>query len=309
MRKRATILLSLIIIMAVIPIAANLDHFSFGIHSQQNENASVSVLSDISNQSYSPPENINFINKSDGKEISRSVKSLLRSLIGAVVDSDFLEHEVKSLTVAYHTQICFNNENKNLCIDTSNNNIYLSEQDLKSKFDAEFTTFCSYIDNVYNCLVITDGKPTNLNISTFFSNNVENTNIPFTANPYNSLNSNYITLISYDTEEFTDKIHSLKTEADISEPKNTVGEIKYDKNGDVKILTIGGIELRGDAVADFFSLPTKRYTLVYSKDKFTFTVMQHDSLNTLIPETARKMSEQSNTYQEIINYYFGKHTI
>lgn len=309
MKKRVTILLSLIIIMAVIPIAANLDHFSFGIHSERNENASISVLSDISNQSYCPPENISFINKSDGKEISRSVKSLLRSLIGAVVDSNFLEHEVKALTVAYHTQLCFNSEKNNICINTSDNSIYLSEQDLKNKFDTEFTTFCSYIDNVYNCLVLTEGKPTNLNISTFFSSDVENTNIPFTANPYNSLNSDYITLVSYDTEEFTDKIHLLKKEADISEAKNTVGEIKYDKKGDVKTLTIGGIELSGDEVADFFSLPTKRYTLVYSKDKFTFTVMQHDSLNTLTPKTVRRMSEQSNTYQEIINYYFGIHTL
>lgn len=304
MKKRLLILICLAVFMAIIPVAANIDYFAWVFHKETDEYVNASVISDISSAEYAPPENVTFTDKSDGEDATRSVKSLLRSLIGAVVEGDFEEHEVKALTVAYHTQICFNNDNDCLAIDTSDSTVCLSESELKSKFGSNLTTLCSHIDNVYNCLIMSDGQPSNLNISTLSDNYVENSAVMRTANPYSSLGSNYIALVSYSAEEFSEKLINLSEEADISNPQQAVGEITYDGNGDVKHIVIGGKNFDGKELAAQFSLPSNRYTLVYSLDEFTFTVMQHDTSNFLTPTAAHCMALQSNTYDEIINYYY-----
>lgn len=304
MKKKLIILLCLALFMAVIPVASNIDYFTFKFNTAANEYVDASVISDLSYVEYTLPENVTFINISDGKEITRSVKSVLRSLIGAAVDSDFEEHEVKALTVAYHTQICFNSEKNCLAIDTGNSLAYLNENNLKEKFGNNLTTLYSHIDNVYTRLIMSDGKPVNLNISALFDNYTENPDIMQTANPYNSLNSDYITLVEFSGKDFSQKILKLNNEADISNPSQSIGKISYNSNGDVNSIVIGAIELDGKEIAQEFNLPSKRYTLVYTSDKFIFTVMQHDTSNSLTPAAARFMAQQSNTYDEIINYYY-----
>lgn len=304
MKKKLIVLLCLALFMAAIPVASNIYYFTFKCNTAANEYVDASVISDLSSVEYTPPENVTFINISDGKEITRSVKSVLRSLIGAAVDSDFEEHEVKALTVAYHTQICFNNEKNCLAIDTDNDLDYLTENKLKEKFGNNLTTLYSHIDNVYTRLIMSNGKPVNLNISALFDNYTENSEIIQTANPYNSLRGDYITLIEFSGDDFSQKALKLNNTADVSIPSQAIGKISYNSNGDVDNIIIGGVELDGKEIAQEFNLPSRRYTLVNSSDEFIFTVMQHDTTNSLTPTAAHFMAQQSNTYDEIINYYY-----
>lgn len=305
MKKNLAILLALILIMAIIPVASNYEHFIGLITSYEEQTAAASVISDIKNSDYKIAENTSFTDKQSGEECSRSTKSLIYSLAGAAADEAFCEDEVKSLAVAYHTQICREGINGTLCIDTADPNIYLSESELKSKFGDSYTTFCSYCDNVYTRIILADGEPANLNLLEISSSQEKNAQIPITANPYCSLANDYITDIAFDTDTFCEIASTVNNEIDTqTSPQQMIGDITYSDNGEVESIIIGGTTVSGDETAAAFELPYKRFTLVYALDEFQFCVMQNDVTDCLVPVAAHIMAEQGNSFEEIINYFY-----
>lgn len=221
MRKYITALMILILIMALIPIAANDSVFS-DIFSKNGEQAvSRSIISSTKNSGYPLSENITFLDLSTEKNVSRSAKAVVYALVGAAVGEEFSENEIKALTIAYHTQLRFESDSDRLAIDTKDSQIFLSENSLKEKFGKNYTTFCSYCDNVFGSLILKDGKPMNLNIL-FLSNTPEsNPEISLTAAPYNLLSKNYSTDMQCDSSDhLTASIAHL-----MSEQGNTYHEI------------------------------------------------------------------------------------
>lgn len=310
MKKKLTIILILALIMAFIPAASNFDCILSLFQSNfwgtaEDQAVSVSVISDTKDSGYTVSENVTFIDKQSGNETSRSAKSVIYSLVGAVAAEDFCEDEVKALAVAYHTQLCREALNGTLCIDTSDSTVYLSESDLKSKFGDGYTTFCSYCDNVYSSLILADGEPINLNLTAISSSNEKNSDILITANPYCSLSGDYMTEISFDTDKFCEIVSSIDSGINTqTAPQQMVGDITYSADGSVESVIIGGVTLSGDTVVNAFGLPYGRFTLVYSLEEFQFSVMQSDVTDCLVPNAAHFMAEQGNTFEEIINYFY-----
>lgn len=303
MKKIFIILISLISVMAVIPVAVNIDYLSVIKPEKEDSKAAVTVSSQIISN-YRVPQNITYTDISINKEKNMSFKSFLRSVIGAAVEGDFLAEEIKSLTVAYQTQLCYNADSSGIRLDVTDKNVFLTEAELKEKFGGNLTTLYSYIENVSGIIITSGGKPCNLNISTFSDTNEENPAIPLTASPYNAVNNNYITLVTFSEKDFIEKINNLEPSADTGDPQQLVGDISYNNKGNVSSVIIGGKKIDGSDIAKEFSLPTSRYTVVYKSGSFTFTVMQNNTVNMLNRAAARRMAEQSNTYEEILNYFY-----
>lgn len=304
MKRKVSVFVTLIAVMAAIPAAVNFEIFSDFVTFSKNEAVNTSVIKTSSDSDFTLPQNIKFTDVSSGKEITRSAKSIIYSLVGAAVEESFSEDEVKSLAIAYHTQLCCDSEH--IQIDTKDKSLFLSEGELKTKFGDRYTSFCSYCDNVYNNLIISDNSPANLNIS--FSNGEcsENNTICLKANPYNSLSEDYITELSFDKDYFYSMLKSINADIDTSTPaRQAVGDIAYNDKGEVESVIICGSKFTGDDLAKAFNLPYKRFSLLYALDEFQFTVMKCDISNNLTPVAAQKMAEQGNTYSEILNYYYS----
>lgn len=307
MKKHLTVLTALITIMAIIPVAVNITCIEsfFNLDSGQAVNVS-SVISDTQNSEYTLPENITFTDKSSEKEVTRSTKSVIYSLVGAAVDENFNENEIKALAIAYHTQLCRENENETLCIDTSDSSFFLKENELKNKFGKDLTTLYSYCDNVYSSLIMQNSTPANLNILSLSSDDSTNDSISPKANPFCSLTSDYLTVISFDEDEFCEKIKTINNNIDTSiSPQQFIGNINYAANGEVESIFIGGVKIKGSDIASTFALPYKRFTLLYSLGEYQFTVMQCDVSESITPSIAHLMSEQGNTFDEILNYCYS----
>ncbi|MBQ4379376.1 MAG: hypothetical protein II821_09315 [Treponema sp.] len=306
MKKYLAVMTVLILMMALIPVAVSDSVFS-GIFSPKNEQAvSTSIISSQKNSGYSITENVAFTDKSTGKTVSRSSKSVVYSLVGAAVGENFSENEVKALAVAYHTQICFESDSDRLSIDTKNPHVFLDENGLKKKFGKNYTPLCSYCDNVFGSLILENGKPMNLNITSFSAEPEENTEIRFTAAPYNSLSKDYSTVFQFGSDEFYGTLRTLdSTLSTETNPQSAVGEINFLASGEVETVNICGIDFSGSDISEAFGLPYGRFTLLYSLGEFQFTVMQCDQSDFLTPNTAHFMSEQGNTYSEILNYCYA----
>lgn len=303
MKRKMAVMAALITVMAVIPLAANISLLK-GMLARQTSQTSAPIISQATSTDYSPPENFTFTDTSTGKTVKRSAKSVLYSLVGAAVGEDFLAEEVKALTVAYHTQLCFYENKGTLAIDTSDNDIYLSDENLKKKFGGSFTTLFSHADNVYDRLVMFDGEPKNLNLAQFSTNPIENVEISAAANPYNALTGDYLTEVRVSSDDFVKKIASLNSEADTeAAPRQLIGGAELNSDGSVKMIEIGGAAIDGAELAREFELPSENFTLLYSLDEFLFIVTKSDTADTLTQSAAHFMAEQGNTYDEIITLY------
>lgn len=302
MKKIFIILISLVSVMAVIPVAVNIDYLSV-IQPQNDDKAAVTAGSQIIS-SFKVPQNITYTDTSINKEKSISFKSFIRSVIGAAVEDDFFAEEIKSLTVAYQTQLCYDADSSGIRLDATDKNVFLPESEMKDKFGENLTTLYSYIENVSGIVITSGGEPYNLNISTFSDINEENPAIPLTADPYNAVNNNYITLATFSEKDFIEKIKNLEPSVDTSESQGLVGDISYNSKGNVSSIIIGKKKIDGSDIAKEFSLPTSRYTVVYKSGSFIFTVMQNNAANLLNRAAAHRMAEQSNTHEEILNYFY-----
>lgn len=304
MKRKAIIFTILITVMAVIPVAVNFSVFSDFFNFSVSEAVNTSVIQNIAESEFTMQDSLTFTDLSSGNEFTRSAKSIIYSLVGASVDENFSEDEVKSLAIAYHTQLCFDGEN--IAVDTKDKSFFLSENELKTKFGDRYTSFCSYCDNVYKNLIICEKLPANLNISYSDGECTDNENISPKANPYNSLSEDYITELSFDKDTFCSTLKSINANTDTSTaPQQAIGDINYNDNGDVENIVIFGADFSGSDITKAFNLPYKRFTLIYALDEFQFTVMKCDVSNALTPEAAKKMAEQGNTYSEILNYYYS----
>ena len=175
--------------MAFIPIAADQNFFKNILLDSSTKATTNSIITASKDSNYNIPENITFIDTSSNKEISRSAKSVLYSLVGAAVNKDFTENEVKALSVAFHTQMCRENDSHNLSVDTQSPDIFLNENSLKEKFGKDYTTLCSYCDNVYNSLVLISDKPADLNIEYLKNKTDTSTANVYKASPCSSVSS------------------------------------------------------------------------------------------------------------------------
>lgn len=155
MKKYIPVLTLIVIAMAAIPAAVNKNIFE-GYLNRTDLPVSANVVSGSSD--YTPPDEISFTDLSSGETVTRSAKSVMYSLVGAAADKDFTADEIKALSIAYHTQLCIESDNGTAAIDTKDSSIFLSESELKNKFGSSYTTLCSYCDNVYDTLLILDGK-------------------------------------------------------------------------------------------------------------------------------------------------------
>lgn len=307
MKKEIAFLGSLITVMAFIPVAVNSDCLTelFDFDIKQAVTAS-SIIINTQNGNYTPPKSIKFIDKSSDKEYERSTKSLIYSLVGAVVDENFSENEIKSLAIAYHTQLCNESENQTLYIDTADKSIFLQENELKNKFGNSYTTLCSYCDNVYSSIIIKDNSPANLNIPLLFGKEDNHAAISQKANPYASLTHDYSTTLTFSEDEFCEKIKAIDVNIDTTiTPQQMVGDITYSLNGETESIIVGGISIGGTDIVQEFSLPYDRFSLLYSLGEYQFTVLQNDVTERLTPTMAKLMAEQGNTFDEILNYCYS----
>lgn len=303
MKGKITLMIVFISLMAAVPIFANAGTIIADITSKE-ETVQTSLVLDTTEGEYTLENNIEFTDTSINSTVKLSSKQLLYSLVGAVVSDDFSENEVKALTVVYHTQICTGSAGNSLTINTSDTSQYLSENNLKEKFGSKLTTLRSYIDNVYNEIIIRDNVPLDMNIPNL--NNIDNTNdSPLVADPYSTLSSDYITEITFDEKSFIEKIRELNGNIDTDiPPQQLIGESTYTINGNVDTVIIGGEAVDGSSIVQAFGLPHNRFTLLYSLGEFRFDVMKNETTQYLTPAAAHQMAEQGNTYQEIIALYY-----
>ena len=180
MKKYLPFLSVIMAAMALIPALAN-----HGIFPSDNTSAAEPVMAEITSQSYPMPDVLTFTDTSDGKSVTRSVKSVICSLVGAVCDKDFTPDEVKSLCIAVHTQLLIENENGTAKINTKDKSVFLGDSELKNKFSNSYTALCSYCDNVYETLLMSDGKLVQTYTLPFCSE--KKRQAPPIANPYDTL--------------------------------------------------------------------------------------------------------------------------
>ena len=304
MKKYVTPLLTLILIMAVIPTAAHVNLLGTLLsHTNSTEAVNNSIVAASKDSRYNIPENLTFTDTGTGKETSRSAKAIIHSIVGAVVDKVFTENEVKALAVAIHTQLCHENDSHALMIDTKNSHIFLNESNLKDKFGENYTTLCSHCDNVYSELILISDKPADMNIEYLKNNPDPGDNVIYKAAPFNTLSGDYSVTVSVDKDNFFDTLKKLNPDINTdTSPQKAVGEITYLNSGEVDAVNICGVRFSGSEIAAAFSLPYRRFTLIYSLNKFMFTSLRCDISDCITPAAAKFMSRQGNTYTEILGY-------
>ena len=189
MKKYAAAVLLLMLIMAAIPIAVNINSIIAMLQSTSQKTPSSSIIVTDKNSRYTIPSNLTFTDVPTNRQNTRSAKALIYSLVGAAAQEDFAENEVKSIAIAYHTQLCRENDRNSLAIDTSDSSIFLNEKALQNKFEKSYTTLRSYCDSVYNELILISDEPADLRLTQFGDITKDTANSQYNANPYAALSS------------------------------------------------------------------------------------------------------------------------
>ena len=157
MKNHLFVLTFLLIIMGSIPLAANKE---IVLELCGGKETTKPVFADtVTSDKYSLPDNITFTDTASGTSYTRSAKSLIYSLTGAALDTDFYEQEGKAAAVICHTYLCCEYEKGTLAINTKNSALFLDENALKDKFGGNYTELRSYCDNVYDIILLQNGKP------------------------------------------------------------------------------------------------------------------------------------------------------
>lgn len=188
MKKYFKTFLSLIIIMALAPAVITLR--TAGIPDNFSAAEQKSFIAETAGLSFISPDSLTFFDISSGKRKSLSTKSLIYSLTGALIDNDFTPDEVKALSIAVHTQLCRDNINQDLAIDTADSAVFLSHEELASKFGNSYTTMRSFCDNVYDKLIIVSDEPAQLNLR--FSSIRSDTYRTLHADPFSAMSNGNI---------------------------------------------------------------------------------------------------------------------
>lgn len=123
--------------------------------------------------------------------------------------------------------------------------------------------------------------------------------------PGDLLAPNYQTSVELTADEF--KAAAQAKWADISlegEPQTWVGEAARTSSGAVKTIQVGNKEVSGADIRTAFSLRSANFDLLYSGDKFVFTVRGYGHGVGMSQNGANYMAQQGSDYKQILSWYY-----
>lgn len=88
------------------------------------------------------------------------------------------------------------------------------------------------------------------------------------------------------------------------EPQSWIHDPQCTSSGTVKSITIGNKEVSGSDMRSVFSLRSANFDVVYTEDKFVFTVRGYGHGVGMSQYGANYMAQQGSDYQEILSWYY-----
>ncbi len=132
--------------------------------------------------------------------------------------------------------------------------------------------------------------------------------VPYLQSVQSDYDSDYITEISYTSDEFFARITTQSESITLLvDPSDWIAITGTTDTGYVTEVTLDGdAVVTGKQLASWLNLPSARFTVAYSSefDLFTFTVYGSGHLVGLSQYGGNKLAEAGYSYSEIISFYF-----
>ncbi|MEE0931416.1 MAG: SpoIID/LytB domain-containing protein [Acutalibacteraceae bacterium] len=240
-------------------------------------------------------------------------------------EADIPFEALKAQAIAVHTYYSYlrnesRNSNKEYDFECNSKiwQVYVSESQLKEKlgdtFDDTYNTIKKAVNEVSDTFVLYENKLCmtkyfEISSGTTYSNKeIYNEDIPYLQSipsPFDTLANNYKTEVIFSEDEFNKTLkekYSNYTPKD--SPDENISDIDITEHGAVLKLKVGNTEITGDDFVDMFNLRSRNFSISYTNEKYSITVLGYGENIGLSKFGACEMSKQGSDYFEILQHYY-----
>lgn len=196
--------------------------------------------------------------------------------------------------------------------------VYVPKEELKDKWNSTFEESYKIITDTVNSVFKDALTYNNKAAKTIFHaissgvtenySEIYNEDISYltsVSSPFDKTVNNYSTTVEYTYDEFVETAKSTWKDFECdSNPNKVIGETTYTAANSVKTIKIGNKELTGKKVMEAFGLRSLNFEVLYTQDKFIFTVKGYGDNIGMSQFGANEMAKQGSTYKEILSHYY-----
>lgn len=203
-------------------------------------------------------------------------------------------------------------------LNQSGADIYLSKSQLQSRWGDSFGEYYSKLTNAVNSvkgqvleengeLIVAayhaiSGGTTEKSVDVFGGDKSYLTAVP---SPGDLLAPNYQTTAEFTADEFKAAAQAKWSNIELNgEPQTWVGQPDCTPSGMVKTIQIGSVSATGQEIRAAFSLRSADFDLLYTQDKFVFTVRGYGHGVGMSQYGAQYMAQQGSDYAQILSWFY-----
>lgn len=253
-------------------------------------------------------------------------------LYGAVATEmlpSFQKEALKAQAVACYTHFCRlraaereNPSSELMSADFSANpsgwKYYVTKGQMQSRwgeqFEESYQAIKEAVDAVYGEVLEYDGELITAAYHAISGGNTESSEDVFggkvdylisVPSPGDLLAPDYQTTAEFTAEEFENIAKEVWPDLSLEgEPNLWVGDAQKTDSGTVRSIQIGSKELSGQEVRTAFSLRSADFDLLYTQNRFLFTVRGYGHGVGMSQYGAQYMAQQGADYRQILNWYY-----
>lgn len=246
------------------------------------------------------------------KIIEVPFEEYIKGVVSAEMPTSFEEEALKAQAVASRSYALYHmNGNEYDVTNTTSNQVYLTDEELKEKWEGDYTTKINKIKNIVNK---TSGEYLTYNgeivNAMFFAASVgqtENSEEVFVSKvPYlRSVSSKWDEKAPVYSETLTMDLKDFYSKLNL--PYNDILNIEILENtstGRIKTLKINNIELKGREVSQKLNLKSNYFQIIQKNTKLTITTKGYGHGVGLSQYGANGMAKEGKTYKEILAHYY-----
>ncbi|HHZ05322.1 MAG TPA: stage II sporulation protein D [Clostridiales bacterium] len=286
--------------------------------------------------SYAETKNLTFkiLDKGTDTIVEIPDKEFCCGALATQMDTNHKPEALKAQVIALYSYYCYLRNTQRATPDAelrgadfSGNSkvwqVYTTTDQLKEKwgstFEDSYKAISTAVDEVFGTIVTYDGRVAKTEFHQISSGSTESSSdiygeaFPYliqVASPFDTTTNNYQTVVKLSAEDFNKKM--IETWDDYScdsNPNNIVGDCTRTSSGSITEIAIGNKALTGNQVQKAFNLRSSNFSLLYTEDKFVFTVKGYGSGVGMSQNGANEMAQQGSSYKEILYYYYPNTTL
>ncbi len=205
-----------------------------------------------------------------------------------------------------------------ICTDPSHCKAYIgleaTKENWKENWSAYYQKIRQSVEETAGIIITYDNEPISAVFHSTSSGRTENAedvwggSVPYLQSVEShgeELSPRYTSTVQVSTAEFQNKLKAAFPEIVFSEQKESWVEGKEaTASGSVKIIRIGGQDIKGTKIRELFGLRSTNFTLGFQNDTIVFQVIGNGHGVGMSQYGANYMASQGATYQEILKQYY-----